>query len=446
MDYYKILNVSEDASLKEIEQAYKDLASFYNPENNVSRNAYKKFREVNEAYKVLSQIKQREMYDRLHLKEEVKEEVSKGELLKLDNYLSVTSNSVSNYEVINDYKEEIYVKVRLSYLYYLTNSDYKVDYIRNVLVYNDNVCPVCNGNKQVKKDNRIVNCPHCLKKGKDNTKKEVKESVIINCNNETLMIDREDYKLYIEFDFFDKEFYKVNNNEIFVDYVVSYDDYKNGIEFDLRKDDYHLNITSVSFSNDTYTFLDKIIHFNFILSKYKGEDLEAYIVSDKKVIYLNLNDYSYMNEPSDNCTYKVNLDSDYLTLEGLGKKGYNDKNGNLNIKVIRIKNDSYNSLFFDRKIKRVSSLLFKLKGDYNNHFFKNSNFEYDDNYIYLPSKAYKLKSKNYFALKIIYASLYLIVPLIMFLIMGFSSAFVISVLLFFVGYLLVSNLLMEVKL
>ena len=49
MDYYKILNVSEDASLKEIEQAYKDLASFYNPENNVSRNAYKKFREVNEA-------------------------------------------------------------------------------------------------------------------------------------------------------------------------------------------------------------------------------------------------------------------------------------------------------------------------------------------------------------------------------------------------------------
>ena len=70
----------------------------------------------------------------------------------------------------------------------------------------------------------------------------------------------------------------------------------------------------------------------------------------------------------------------------------------------------------------------------------------NDNYIYLPSKAYKLKSKNYFAFKIIYASLYLIVPLIMFLIMGFSSAFVISVLLFFVGYLLVSNLLMEVKL
>ena len=42
MDYYKILNVSSDASLKEIEQTYKDLSSFYNPENNVSKNALKR--------------------------------------------------------------------------------------------------------------------------------------------------------------------------------------------------------------------------------------------------------------------------------------------------------------------------------------------------------------------------------------------------------------------
>ena len=69
MDYYKILNVNEDATLKEIEQAYKDLSSFYNPENNVSKNAYKRYREVSLAYKVLSEIKQREMYDRLHVKE-----------------------------------------------------------------------------------------------------------------------------------------------------------------------------------------------------------------------------------------------------------------------------------------------------------------------------------------------------------------------------------------
>ena len=75
-------------------------------------------------------------------------------------------------------------------MYYLTNSDYKIDYVRNVLEYNDKACPCCNENKQVKKDNKIVICPNCLGKGKDNTKKEIKESITINCNNETLMVDK----------------------------------------------------------------------------------------------------------------------------------------------------------------------------------------------------------------------------------------------------------------
>ena len=63
MDYYKILNVSYDASLKEIETAYNDLSSFYNPVHNYSKVAYEKYREINKAYEVLKDIKQREMYN-----------------------------------------------------------------------------------------------------------------------------------------------------------------------------------------------------------------------------------------------------------------------------------------------------------------------------------------------------------------------------------------------
>ena len=95
MDYYKILNVNEDATLKEIEQAYKDLSSFYNPENNVSKNAYKRYREVMLAYKVLSEIKQREMYDRLHVKENELHEEIKGEVIGIDSYIS--SSQINNY-------------------------------------------------------------------------------------------------------------------------------------------------------------------------------------------------------------------------------------------------------------------------------------------------------------------------------------------------------------
>ena len=89
------------------------------------------------------------------------------------------------------------------------------------------------------------------------------------------------------------DFYRVENNEIFIDYVVSEEDYQNGIDFTLKKDDFTLMINSVSFSNITYTFLDKIIHYNFILNKYAGKDIEAYLLTNEKLIYLNLNDFSY---------------------------------------------------------------------------------------------------------------------------------------------------------
>ena len=140
------------------------------------------------------------------------------------------------------------------------------------------------------------------------------------------------------------------------------------------------------------------------------------------------------------------MDSNLLTLEGLGTKGYNDKNGNLIVHVINVKNEIDTKLFFNKKIKKVSALLFKLKGSYNNHFFKsNKEYDYDDKYIYLPSKAYKLASKNYLVFRIIYSLLYLIIPCVLYFIMGFNLAFVIVTLAFFAIYLIAINLLMEVK-
>jgi DnaJ-class molecular chaperone len=64
-DYYKILGVKRDASQKEIQRAYRDLARKYHPDMNPGdKKAKEKFQRVQQAYDVLNDPEQREMYDR----------------------------------------------------------------------------------------------------------------------------------------------------------------------------------------------------------------------------------------------------------------------------------------------------------------------------------------------------------------------------------------------
>jgi DnaJ-class molecular chaperone len=62
-DYYEILGVSKGASLDEIKKAYRKLALAWHPDRNKAANAHEKFKEINEAYAVLSDHKKRETYD-----------------------------------------------------------------------------------------------------------------------------------------------------------------------------------------------------------------------------------------------------------------------------------------------------------------------------------------------------------------------------------------------
>ncbi|MFD9224701.1 DnaJ C-terminal domain-containing protein [Streptomyces sp. NPDC060064] len=63
-DFYEVLGVSRGASPEEIQQAYRTLARKYHPDVNKSPEAEERFKELNEAYSVLSDPKTRARYDR----------------------------------------------------------------------------------------------------------------------------------------------------------------------------------------------------------------------------------------------------------------------------------------------------------------------------------------------------------------------------------------------
>ncbi|MBE7468431.1 MAG: molecular chaperone DnaJ [Anaerolineae bacterium] len=63
-DYYEVLGVAKGASPEEIKKSYRQLARKYHPDVNKEPDAEDKFKEINEAYEILSDDQKRGMYDR----------------------------------------------------------------------------------------------------------------------------------------------------------------------------------------------------------------------------------------------------------------------------------------------------------------------------------------------------------------------------------------------
>ena len=63
-DYYEVLGVSKDANDKELKKAFRSLARKYHPDKNSEPGADEKFKEIQEAFAVLSDSDKRSQYDR----------------------------------------------------------------------------------------------------------------------------------------------------------------------------------------------------------------------------------------------------------------------------------------------------------------------------------------------------------------------------------------------
>jgi len=65
-DYYEVLGLKRSATPEEIRKAFRQLARKYHPDmNKGGKAAEEKFKEINEAYEVLSDPEKRNKYDSL---------------------------------------------------------------------------------------------------------------------------------------------------------------------------------------------------------------------------------------------------------------------------------------------------------------------------------------------------------------------------------------------
>ncbi len=108
-DYYQILGVSRNATQEEIKSAFRKLAMKYHPDKNPgNKEAEAKFKEINEAYEVLSDPQKRKLYDSLGSNWQHGQNFEPPPDFSSSNFKFYTSGDFSDFEGFSDFFKTLF--------------------------------------------------------------------------------------------------------------------------------------------------------------------------------------------------------------------------------------------------------------------------------------------------------------------------------------------------
>ncbi len=177
-DYYDVLGVKKDASAEEIKAAYRKLAMQFHPDRNKSPDAEEKFKEINEAYAVLSDQEKRGQYD-AYGPDQFNRKYTEEDIFKGFDFQDIFRNmgfDVGNtgFGSVDDLFDNLFnqgqrqsqgtrgndilAKLRISLI------DAHEGVTRQVLVRHIAVCDRCNGTG-AEPGSKVIACPTCKGRG-----------------------------------------------------------------------------------------------------------------------------------------------------------------------------------------------------------------------------------------------------------------------------------------
>lgn len=186
-DYYEILGIPRNASDEEIKKAFRRLAFKYHPDHNNESEAEEKFKELSEAYEVLSDAKKRASYDRYGNVATADwsgfEDIGFGGLGDIfDAFFGATTTRAQRRSPQKG--SDLRANLTLSFEEAVSGTDkqFEISRIENCSVCqglgsqpgtNPQKCPNCNGNGEIRRTQQSLfgrfvhtaTCPHCKGEG-----------------------------------------------------------------------------------------------------------------------------------------------------------------------------------------------------------------------------------------------------------------------------------------
>lgn len=194
-DYYSILEINKSATIDEIKKAYRKLALKYHPDRNSNPSATEKFKEIGEAYEVLSNPEKKEIYDKYGKDGLENNGIHRSSAADIFNAF-FGNNSPFGQNIFNIFtsnRNNVPMPLPIKYSLEITLKEAYFGTTKSINLNINTICDECNGTKLQKGKSEII-CPYC--KGNGKIQQQIGMFITISmcnfCKGNGKMITKED--------------------------------------------------------------------------------------------------------------------------------------------------------------------------------------------------------------------------------------------------------------